>query len=267
MADASGANFSLRDEIKSYWSARSATFDKQVGHEIFSEAERRAWLRLIEAHLGPANGREALDLATGTAVMAHLLADLGFRVTGLDWSEEMLARARAKAKERGRDIRFMLGDAEFTTLPDASTDVIVTRHLVWTLVDPAAAFAEWRRVLRPGGRLLVFDGDFVRPTLPGRIVRAVAAAGERLGIGGGGAVDRVAIELQEVHRSILARLPFADGARAPEVAGMLADAGFEAVSIDYRLGDVLRAQAIRMGFVKGVERLTQHRYAISATAP
>ena len=38
---------------------------------------------------------------------------------------------------------------------------IVNRHLVWTLVDPKAAFAEWLRVLKPGGTLLIIDGDFV----------------------------------------------------------------------------------------------------------
>lgn len=265
MNHSGGANFSLRDEIKAYWSARSKTFDTQVGHEIFSEAERLAWLRLIEAHLGPADGRAALDLATGTAVVAHLLDEHGFRVTGLDWSEEMLSLARAKAAGRGRTIDFMLGDAEFTTLPDDSFDVIVTRHLVWTLVDPDAAFREWLRVLRPGGRLLLFDGDFVQPTLAGRVARALAALGERLGAGK--AQDPLAAELQRTHRSILARLPFADGARGDAVAEKLAAAGFTQIVTDFALGSVLRAQARRMAPLKGLERLTQHRYAISATAP
>jgi hypothetical protein len=48
------ANFTLRDEIRDYWSARAATFDEQVGHEIFSEVEREAWRDLVRRHLGPA---------------------------------------------------------------------------------------------------------------------------------------------------------------------------------------------------------------------
>lgn len=157
-------NYDLRDEIKAYWSERAATFDLSPGHEIFSEEERAAWHRLILRHLGEGAGRSALDLASGTGVVSHLLDDLGFRVAGMDWSEPMLERARQKAKSRGRDISFRMGDAENTMEPDDHYDVVVNRHLVWTLVDPAAAFREWLRVLKPGGRVLIVDGDFVNAT-------------------------------------------------------------------------------------------------------
>ena len=165
-------NYSLRDEIREYWSARAATFDEQVGHEIFSEAERQAWQSLVLRHLGPGQGRAALDLASGTGVISHLLDGLGFSVTGLDWSEAMLARARAKAQARGAQIRFVMGDAERTLEHPGSYDAIVTRHLVWTLVDPLAAFEEWYNLLKPGGRVLIIDGDFVSDTIVRRIVRA-----------------------------------------------------------------------------------------------
>src|SRR5690606_29504660 len=134
-SDFTGANYSIRDEIRDFWSARAATFDQSVGHEIFSEAERRGWHRLIRKHLGEGGGRKALDLACGTAVISHLMNDLGFSVTGLDWSEAMLEQARAKAGKRGADIRFVMRDAENTMEPRESVDVITNRHLVWTLVD------------------------------------------------------------------------------------------------------------------------------------
>ena len=47
-----GANYSIRDEIREFWSERAATFDESVGHEIFSEAERAGWHQLIRKHLG-----------------------------------------------------------------------------------------------------------------------------------------------------------------------------------------------------------------------
>src|SRR5690554_6180246 len=115
--DIAGANYSVRDEIREFWSARAATFDDSVGHEVFSEAERRGWHRLISKHLGSGEGRPVLDLACGTAVISHLLNDLGFAVTGLDWSEAMLDRARAKAEARGSSIRFIMRDAENTMEP------------------------------------------------------------------------------------------------------------------------------------------------------
>lgn len=157
-------NYSLRDEIRDYWSTRAGTFDLSVGHEIFSQRERLAWHRLILKHLGRGDGRRALDLACGTGVISHLMHDLGYAVTGLDWSEAMLARARAKATQRESGIRFLIGDAERTLEKAESYDVLVTRHLVWTLVDPRAAFAEWFSLLKPGGRLLIIDGDFVSKT-------------------------------------------------------------------------------------------------------
>jgi ubiquinone/menaquinone biosynthesis C-methylase UbiE len=91
------SNYSIRDEIRDFWSERAATFDESVGHEIFSEEERKGWQRLIRKHLGDGTGRAALDLACGTAVISHLMNDVGFKVTGLDWSDAMLGQAPISA--------------------------------------------------------------------------------------------------------------------------------------------------------------------------
>ena len=86
----SQANWSLKDDIRDYWSSRAATFDTSPGHEIFGDAERQAWHRLIGEHLGDGADRMALDLASGTGVISRLLCESGFKVTGLDFSEPML---------------------------------------------------------------------------------------------------------------------------------------------------------------------------------
>jgi len=260
------ANYDLRDEIKAYWSERAATFDEQAGHEIFSEDERAAWHALFMRHLGRGEGRRAVDLACGTAVISHLLDDIGFQVTGIDWAEPMLERAIGKAKTRARDIRFLLGDAERTMEPDNSADVVTNRHLVWTLVDPPSAFREWLRILKPGGKLLVVDGDFVNPGPLSRLFAALSAWTQRAGLSkvaghhGPGA-------LGETHRSILSRVYFSQGARAEEVAELLAKAGFIDISVDFDLGAIHRAQRRNFPLLKGLERATQHRYAISAIKP
>ncbi|MDH6267840.1 ubiquinone/menaquinone biosynthesis C-methylase UbiE [Rhizobium sp. SG_E_25_P2] len=257
------ANHGLRDEIKAYWSVRAETFDTQPGHEIFSEAERRAWLDLLRRHIGEGQGRRALDLACGTAVISHLLDDLGFDVTGMDWAEPMLERARAKAKTRGRKIRFLTGDAENTMEPDDVYDVVVNRHLVWTLVDPLACFKEWRRVLKPGGMLLVVDGDFVNTTVLSRVFGAMAGWISRLG-GGAGPRHGAGPDLAATHRSILSRVHFSNGARAGAVADMLAEAGFRDIVVDANLAAIHRAQRADFGLLRGLERAAQHRYVITA---
>ncbi|WP_322886854.1 methyltransferase domain-containing protein (plasmid) [Sinorhizobium medicae] len=263
---ATRANYDLRDEIKAYWSERAATFDLSPGHEIFSEEERAAWHRLILRHLGEGAGRAALDLASGTGVVSHLLDDLGFRVTGIDWAEPMLDRARQKAKTRGRNISFRMGDAENTMEPDDHYHVVVNRHLVWALVDPSAAFREWLRVLKPGGSLLIVDGDFVNATRLERFFSSLNAWGQRVGLLRPDAPSQPR-EMLETHRSILARVHFSQGARAEAVVDLLHASGFTDIRVDTDLGEIHRMQAKNWNLFKGLARRSQHRFAIHASKP
>lgn len=208
-------NFDLKEEIRDYWSGRAAGFDAAPGHRI-DDADLGGWQRLIEAGLGGLNGRSVLDLACGTGEVSRALLGLGASVTGIDFSEAMLARARAK--HAGRPWQGRLADAEtLAGLPDAVFDGAVTRHLVWTLTDPPAAFAAWFRVLKPGARLLVVDGDWVREGLRGRLLRRVAAL-----LGGVAAAPADGT----VHRQILARVPYHDGLTRDRLVADLLRAGF-----------------------------------------
>jgi len=166
-------NQTIKDEIAQYWSARAASFDSSPGHGIAPGGERVAWSRLLQDRLGALAGQRVLELASGTGEFTGLLADAGADVTGLDLCEAMLARARPKLAAAGRRASLFLGDAEDTREPSGRYDAVVCRHLVWTLPDPARAAAEWLRVLRPGGRLLVVDGDWVPLPAWGRVRRTV----------------------------------------------------------------------------------------------
>jgi ubiquinone/menaquinone biosynthesis C-methylase UbiE len=258
------SNHDLRDEIKAYWSLRAETFDTQPGHEIFSEDERAAWHALFRKHLGEGEGRAALDLACGTAVISHLLDDLGFKVTGLDWAEPMLERAQAKAKDRGRQIRFLMGDAERTMEDDEAYDVITNRHLVWTLVDPLACFQEWHRVLKPGGKVLIVDGDFVNTSTLTRLLKKLTGFARRLGLARDALHGAPNPDMAETHTRILSRVHFSGGAHAHAVADLLKKAGFSKITVDQDMTAIHRAQRKNFSFFKGLERATQHRYAICA---
>ena len=72
----------------------------------------------------------------------------------------MLAAARRKAAAQHLSVRFEEGDAEQLAFPPGSFDLVISRHVLWTLPHPEAAIDEWMRVLRPGGRLAVIDGQF-----------------------------------------------------------------------------------------------------------
>lgn len=260
MNDHMDSNHTLRDEICDYWSSRAATFDLQPGHEIFSTSERGAWYELIARHFDNSTGYKALDLACGTGVITHLLDDLGFDATGIDWSDNMLAIAREKAKKRGRDITFLKGDAENTREPNEKYDVMITRHLVWTLVDPQAAFEHWFGLLKPDGILLIIDGDFVtknifEKTLNFAIQKITKPSPAEIG------KDKAR------HQKILSQVYFSKGAKADEVKQLLEEAGFSDIVVQTNMSAIHREQAKSVGFLKSLARRSQHRYAIRAKKP
>ncbi|AJE45747.1 class I SAM-dependent methyltransferase [Celeribacter indicus] len=160
------ANHDLTEEIRDYWSRRAQTFDLAFGHRIAPGPEADAWAQPMRDHLGPDPAR-VLELACGTGEVTRLVHNLGHEVTALDFSEDMLRVARDKHAGKPR-LRFLLADAGRTMEHGESYDAILCRHLVWTLVEPEAAFADWFRILRPGGRLLIYDGDWTRPKPTGR---------------------------------------------------------------------------------------------------
>jgi len=134
---------------------------------------------------------------------------------------------------------------------------------VWTLVDPEACFREWARVLKPGGRLLIIDGDFVNIGPLERLVKKVASLFE--GKGTGSEVPNAVMAAQ--HQSILSRVFFSQGARAEAIAQMLGECGLTNIRIDTDLRHIHKAQASHFGFLKSLQRGLQHRYAITAEKP
>jgi ubiquinone/menaquinone biosynthesis C-methylase UbiE len=151
-------NGTIKEMVKTKWNKRAATYDQSPGHGIQNAAEHRRWTELFMDVFG----REPLailDVGTGTGVIALLLAELGHQVTGVDIAEEMLAQARQKAAQMGLKAEFRPGDVEALDFGEASFDAVINRHVVWTLPHPEQAMAGWKRVLRPGGQLVIMDSN------------------------------------------------------------------------------------------------------------
>ncbi len=143
------------EETRAAWDAEAATFDDEPDHGLEDAATRAAWRRLLLAHLPPAPARVA-DLGSGTGTLAVLLAEQGYAVSGLDLSPAMVARAEVKGA--GLPVTFAVGDAAAPGLAPGSFDVVLSRHVLWALPDPAAGLARWVDLLAPGGRLLLVEG-------------------------------------------------------------------------------------------------------------
>jgi len=132
------------------WDAFAPRYDKSM--RFFERVQfggGRAWV------CSRARG-DVLEVAIGTGLNLPIYpADV--RLTGVDLSPAMLAVARSRAAELGREVDLREGDAQSLPFPDASFDTVVSTLSLCAIPDDRAAIAEMRRVLRPGGRLLLLD--------------------------------------------------------------------------------------------------------------
>lgn len=140
------------------WDAEAESFDDEPDHGLRDPVVRDAWRALLRSALPGAPARVA-DLGCGTGTLSLLLAEEGYAVDGVDFSPEMVRRARAKAVDTA-GLTFAVADAARPPLADASYDVVLCRHVLWALPDPAAALARWRELLTPGGRILLVEGSW-----------------------------------------------------------------------------------------------------------
>lgn len=143
--------------IRSYWDEEAATFDEGPDHGLRDLSIRTAWRKLLQESL-PSSPVQILDMGCGTGSLSILLAELNHKVTGVDLSPTMIARAEIKARDAGYSITFQLGNAADPQLARAQFDVIICRHLLYSLPDPALALKRWATLLSPQGRILLIEG-------------------------------------------------------------------------------------------------------------
>lgn len=143
--------------ITAYWDAAAPGFDDEPDHGLRDTATRVAWAGRLAAWLPPAPA-DVLDVGCGTGSLSALIAAAGHRVTGVDLAPRMVEHARAKLAAAGLPGRFLVGDAAAPPTDGVRFDVVLCRHLMWTLPDPTAALTEWLARLRPGGLLVLVEG-------------------------------------------------------------------------------------------------------------
>ena len=148
-----------RDAVRSMFDRIAPRYDL-LNHLLSAGIDRR-WRRACVDFLELSGPGRVLDLCTGTAdlLIEALERDAGHRGLGLDLSGEMLRRAAGKLDRRGLRGRAPLagGDAERLPLRAGLFDAALVAFGIRNVGDPARALAELRRVLRPGGRLVVLE--------------------------------------------------------------------------------------------------------------
>jgi arsenite methyltransferase len=175
----------LKSEIKKTYASVSEEPEKE-----FNFPTGRAWAEdlgypaelakvpesAVESFAGVANpwamgrlapGERALDLGSGAGtdslIAAQMVGEQG-RVTGIDMTPEMLAKARAAAAEMGAsNVQFVEAEAERLPFPDTSFDVVISNGVIDLIPDKDAVFTELYRVLAPGGRIQIADVTIQNP--------------------------------------------------------------------------------------------------------
>ncbi|WP_405986536.1 methyltransferase domain-containing protein [Streptomyces sp. NBC_00872] len=160
------------------WDSRADSFDQEPDHGLRDPAVRAAWARRM-AYWLPPEPSWVLDLGCGTGSLALLAAERGHRVTAVDLSPRMAALAREKLA--GTDAEVLVGDADRPPVAPRSFDVVLARHVLWTLPDPELTLRHWASLLRPDGRLVLVEGVWSGTGLPAsRLIAALAPLTERV---------------------------------------------------------------------------------------
>lgn len=139
------------------WDREAPSFDEAPDHGLRDPSVRSAWATLLRQLLPPPPS-DVVDLGCGTGSLSVLLAEDGHHVRGLDVSPAMLRIAADKAATAGVTVTLERRDVADPALDAASVDVVLARHVVWALPDPAAALERWWAALRPGGHLVLVEG-------------------------------------------------------------------------------------------------------------
>lgn len=148
-----------KERITSYWTKRSDSFLEQRRAELHSPLAKR-WLSEIKTYLTDGKKLRILDVGCGTGFFSILLAKEGHEVIGTDLTPDMVTNSKILAEEEQAACQFQVMDAEHLSFPSESFDVVISRNLTWTLPEASLAYAQWSRVLKPGGLLLNFDANY-----------------------------------------------------------------------------------------------------------
>lgn len=158
-------------EITGYWDNRAQSYYNGVVGEL-GDSRRIAWERVIDcktsgiAQQAQVEGRapRVLDIGCGPGFFSVLFAERGYTVDAVDASANMLDRAQANVRAFNVEERVTFHQGDVAVLPFAENtfDVAVLRNVTWLMREPEAAYAEWLSVLKPGGKLLVFDANWYR---------------------------------------------------------------------------------------------------------
>lgn len=159
------ASAAKADKVRRMFAAIASHYD--LNNRVHSLWRDQAWRRFAIRQAQVRPGDVCLDIACGTGDLTELLAKTpAGKVIGVDFTPQMLDLARVKIRRYPQDTQgktsYEEGDAMALRFDSASADVITIAFGIRNVTEPARAIAEFARVLKPGGRLVILE--FGRPS-------------------------------------------------------------------------------------------------------
>jgi ubiquinone/menaquinone biosynthesis C-methylase UbiE len=142
------------------WNEAAERYSASINGELAAKKERQAWTALIQRNAPREGPLDVLDIGTGPGFFAIILSHAGHKVTAIDCTPGMIEQAKINFQKENVKPALHLMDSHKLDFADNTFDMIVNRNVTWTLYEPEAAYREWKRVLKPGGKLLIFDAPW-----------------------------------------------------------------------------------------------------------
>lgn len=146
----------FKEAITDRWENSAKGYDEYIQGEINTFKEKQ-WRKLILCEVENKN-LNILDIGTGPGFFSLILSKKGHKLTGIDCSKEMIEVAKKNCENT--NCEFYVMDSHKLNFQDNTFDMIVCRNVTWTLYNPKEAYKEWTRVLKPNGKLIIFDANW-----------------------------------------------------------------------------------------------------------
>lgn len=146
------------NEIKAYWNKRAEGYSISNKESLKSD-EKQQYEEFFKKYIKADKKLKTIDMGCGPGFLAILLADIGYDSFAFDCTENMLLKAEENARDLGVKITTIKGDAQNPKIEDNTFDLLVSRNLVWNLENPEKAYKEWIRIVKPGGKIIIIDGN------------------------------------------------------------------------------------------------------------
>ncbi len=147
------------EDVEIYWTKRSPHFSDDIERAIV-DGSYTDWLNMINKEIDTTKRLKVLDCGCGPGYFSIILGREGHHCVGIDYSSGMVEMANKNFEKYGVLSKAYKMDAHNLEFEDESFDLVVSRNMMWTLSDPQKVYSEWMRVLRPGGRIVMFDGNY-----------------------------------------------------------------------------------------------------------